>query len=395
MITQRPSHQVDFAPQWAQSLDVGAAGIALWHLENVRTGAGDWETAHEWAAAMVRHPVIAHPDICSLYGGAPAVAFVMNAADQPLYTPALEALDPHITALIRRRLAAAHQRIDDQQLPALREYDLIGGLTGLGAYALLRHGDSDIVHSVLSYLVRLTHPLATTTGTLPGWWCGNAPDTSTPEAWDGGHGDLGISHGITGPLALLATAHRRGITVPGLPEAMIRICHWLDQWQTGQGAAAWWPGAISRREAADWTLHQPGPSRPSWCYGTPGIARAQQLAALALGDRRRQQLAETALAGCLADERQLAQIRDLSLCHGWAGLIQSVWRCAADAGRDSPLATRLPYLHSLMDQHQALHGLPADAGLLNGTAGVHLARHTTTTNFAPLTRWDACLLLAG
>ena len=24
---------------------------------------------------------------------------------------------------------------------------------------------------------------------------------------------------------------------------------------------------------------QPGPGRPSWCYGTPGIARAQQLAA--------------------------------------------------------------------------------------------------------------------
>lgn len=63
-----------------------------------------------------------------------------------------------------------------------------------------------------------------------------------------------------------------------------------------------------------------GPQRPSWCYGTPGLARAQQLAALALTDPRRQQLAEHALAGYVSDVRQLSQLRDASVCHGWAGL---------------------------------------------------------------------------
>ena len=55
--------------------------------------------------------------------------------------------------------------------------------------------------------------------------------------------------------------------------------------------------------------------------GTPGLARAQQLAALALGDRARQQAAEDALARCLADPVQLARISDPALCHGWAGLL--------------------------------------------------------------------------
>ncbi|MGH3622096.1 MAG: lanthionine synthetase LanC family protein, partial [Sciscionella sp.] len=59
-----------------------------------------------------------------------------------------------------------------------------------------------------------------------------------------------------------------------------------------------------------------GPLQPSWCYGTPGIARAQQLAALATGDTRRRHTAETALLGCLHDPNQLARIIDPGLCHG-------------------------------------------------------------------------------
>lgn len=38
------------------------------------------------------------------------------------------------------------------------------------------------------------------------------------------------------------------------------------------------------------------PARPSWCYGTPGLARARQLAGLALRDLARQEAAEHALA---------------------------------------------------------------------------------------------------
>src|SRR5687767_3976253 len=66
------------------------------------------------------------------------------------------------------------------------------------------------------------------------------------------------------------------------------ICSWLDQWQKGDETAARWPGTISMSELESGTLGQTGPQRPSWCYGTPGIARAQQLAGLALGDQARQ-----------------------------------------------------------------------------------------------------------
>jgi len=54
-------------PGWGESLFTGAAGIALLHIEYARTGAGDWDTAHQWGTAMIRNPVTAHPDVCGLH----------------------------------------------------------------------------------------------------------------------------------------------------------------------------------------------------------------------------------------------------------------------------------------------------------------------------------------
>ncbi len=200
-----------------------------------------------------------------------------------------------------------------------------------------------------------------------------------------------MAHGIAGPLALLSIAMRSGITVAGHAEAIGRICTWLDQWRTGTGEHAWWPETISRAEHHSGTVRQVGPGRPSWCYGTPGLARAQQLAGLALPDPRRQRRAEHALAGCLTDERQLALLTEASLCHGWAGLLHTTWRVAVDAVDPEPFA--VPQLLRRVERFLHLHGPPPHDGLLDGVAGVHLANHTVTVETAPRSGWDACLLL--
>ncbi|MGH3885760.1 MAG: hypothetical protein ACRDSZ_04180 [Pseudonocardiaceae bacterium] len=79
-----PPPRRDPTPGWGQSLSTGAAGIALLHIEYARAGTGGWDTVHHWAAAMTRDPVIAHPDACGLFRGAPAVAFVLGAAEHPV-----------------------------------------------------------------------------------------------------------------------------------------------------------------------------------------------------------------------------------------------------------------------------------------------------------------------
>lgn len=375
----------------SQSLSNGAAGTALLHIAYAHAGVGDWGTAHRWAGAMTRGSVVADPEACGLFRGAPAVAFVLRVAARSEYAAALRTLDGHITTLTRHRLERAYERIERAELPELREFDLINGLTGIGVY-LLQANHTDLLRDVLSYLVRLVESVTVDGQELPGWWTSNGPADQPAPAWSGGHGNLGLAHGIAGPLALLATAMRSGVIVPGHPEALDRICVELDQWRCGSLGKPWWPGLLSPTEWRERTVSQRGPQRPSWCYGTPGLARAQQLAALALGDRRRQHRAENALVGCITDQRQLDQLGDLGVCHGWAGLVHTTRRAAADAGPDSALAALLPALYTRFEQQLQDQEPPTSDGLLEGAAGIALTRRNTHgTPFT--TPWDACLLL--
>src|SRR5207248_2435963 len=161
------------------------------------------------------------------------------------YAPALAVLDERISDLTRDRLRRARERIDARLLPALREYDLIRGLTGIGAYLLHRLSSiptsgGGLLREVLAYLVRLTEPVTIDDRmVLPGWWSGNAPNDQPSPDWPGGHGNIGMAHGIAGPLALLSITLQRGITVLGHAEAIERIGAWLDQWRIGSGTQAW------------------------------------------------------------------------------------------------------------------------------------------------------------
>ncbi|GAB3155450.1 lanthionine synthetase C family protein [Micromonospora sonneratiae] len=379
-------------PDWNQCLATGAPGIALLHIHAARAGTGSWSTAQRWAAAMTGHSIDAHADNSSLYLGAPAVAFVLHCAEQPAWAGTLDALDGHIATATQQRLARAHDRIDWQQLPTLGEFDLISGLTGIGAYLLHRRHD-DLLREVLVYLVRLTQPLVVGGGTLPGWWSHHGPADRPSPQWPGGHCNLGMAHGIAGPLSLLSLAMRRGVTVSGQAASIDRICTWLDRWRCGSTPSIWWPEMISRSEWPTHTVRRETPPRPSWCYGTPGLARAQQLAGIALGDTRRQQHAERAFAACLTDPRQVDQLDNPTLCHGWAGLTVTASRIAEDSINDMGLADRVSYLREQTRAYAHHHKASGD-GLLEGATGVDLALAATAATSPATPQWDTCLLLS-
>ncbi len=303
-------------PGWGQSLANGAPGIALRHIERARAGHTGWDPVHHLAQAMTRTPIQANPAIASLFYGAPAVAYALHAAGQPAYRTALAALDNSINALIQTRLDAAHRRIDAGIVATAREFDLINGLTGLGVYLLHRHHDHWLLRDILSYLVRFTEPVNAEGQILPGWCAAGSPDRRQSPRWNGGHAGFGMAHGLAGPLALLSVTMRRRVIVSGQASAIRSACAWLARWQAGHDSRTWWPEAISRDELDSGTVSRSGPHRPSWCYGTPGVARACHLASLALSDPQQIRAAEQALAGCLNDPRQLAQLTGLGLCHG-------------------------------------------------------------------------------
>ncbi|PNG93440.1 lanthionine synthetase C family protein [Streptomyces malaysiensis] len=381
MTTNSPIADVDTATR--QSLAHGPLGIALLHIEQAHRGTGSWQSVHRQLAAI--GPLIDNNE-ANLFLGAPAMAYALHlaAADSDRYATALHTLDAIVAAHTRRRLSAAHARIDQGKPTSFAEYDLLRGLTGLGALLLRRAPDSHEMRGVLEYLVRLTEPLPSPGGeTLPGWWVWHAPihlGAPTP----GGHANAGLAHGITGPLALLALAKRHGITVHGHNDAMARICRWLDRIRRTDQHGTCWPPWVTKTTAVPTS-----PATPSWCYGAPGLARAQQLAAIALGDVDRKRMAERALLYCLADPRQLNQLTNRGLCHGVGGLIRIVQRVAQDAEKPSVFTDRLPQLNESFLNLNPL----AESGFLEGAVGAVLAFQSAEVGTAPATDWDACLLL--
>ncbi|GLZ01863.1 lanthionine synthetase C family protein [Actinoplanes sp. NBRC 103695] len=383
----------DYGPhstRWhAQSLSKGAAGVSILHGVRAQTGHGGWEPVHTWLRRATAD-TLNNSTGAGLWFGTPAVTHALTTAAPHAHPAALDPLDRAVADLAERRLAAAEVRLAARQRPSLSEFDLVRGLTGLGAHLLTRQPDGALLRRVLQYLVRLTEPLDTNDDIgrhAPGWWSADAANPDQPVP--GGHANFGMAHGITGPLALLALAMRHTIIVPGHTEAIGRISTWLDTWRQADPAGPWWPEKVT---AVDLHAGRPtaiGPARPSWCYGTPGIARAQQLAGIALGDPARQQTAEDALTRCLADPVQLGRIIDPSLCHGWAGLAATLWYAAADA-RSTALSAHVPRILRLLIQH-ANDPTPERSGLTAGHAGVALTLHTFAT--CTHVRWATSLLI--
>nr|WP_245633560.1 hypothetical protein [Amycolatopsis jejuensis] len=178
-----------------QSLADGPAGQALLARER-------GQDAHRWLAALVAEPVMAHPEEASLFEGAPAVAFALVPTAQHR---ALTVLGDHVEKITSSKLDAAYQRMGRGELADKREFDLIGGLTGLGAY-LLRCGTADeLLREVLRYLVGLTrtHPDG-----RPGWWACRSWPGLADGARQPGHGPR-HRRAADAALARSAPRHRR------------------------------------------------------------------------------------------------------------------------------------------------------------------------------------------
>ncbi|MFI7225137.1 lanthionine synthetase C family protein [Nonomuraea angiospora] len=374
----------------SQSLTKATAANALLHIERALTGTGDWNSAHAHIRQATAGPIDSAPH-AGLYYGTPAIAFVLHAAStggNPRYQAAARALDKHLARLTQRRLATAAERIRRRAPATFAEYDLFHGLTGIAVLLLLRAPGSDLLAGILSYVTRLTKPRRVDGEELPGWWVAHDPDPLLPTP--GGHVNLGLAHGAAGLLALLSLAALRGCTVPGQADAIDALGGWFDQWRQNSPDGTWWPQWLTHEELRTGRTTQPGPGRPSWCYGAAGIARAQQLAALATRDPVRRGLAEKAMADCLTDQ-QLQKITEPGLCHGMAGVYQTAYRAALDA-RNPAIGRRLPALAAALSQHATANQDDTE-GLPTGPAGVGLALETARHTTPPRSGWDACLLI--
>ncbi|MFG2718937.1 lanthionine synthetase C family protein [Streptomyces sp. NPDC048416] len=383
-------------PARVDSLAVGHPGVSLLFATLAAGGQDEARRiAHAHLAAAIRPPGGLRAS--GLYAGAAAVAFAarLAATGPDAYRSLLDAVTPGVAeAAVSRARALRTGRARGAGAPS-HLYDVVAGVTGLTRLLLAVDPQGPALRECLETLVDLTQPAAPTAhGALPGWWAPDGPGPQGPNpAFPHGHLNLGLAHGIPGPLALLALAHEQGVRVPGHDAAIERVAHWLTGWAYENAYGTYWPMSVRAEDELSGERPPHPPTRAAWCYGTPGVARALFLAGRALGEERWQELAAGSLRAALARPAHTWALEGTGLCHGTGGLLHIAARMAYDAG-DGELAVQLPLLAA-----QVADGLgeaAQGAGFLEGQAGAALALHTYAQggpSDPELLTWEAALLL--
>ncbi|KNB53136.1 lanthionine synthetase C family protein [Streptomyces caatingaensis] len=393
------------------TLSDGAPGIALLHLEG-----GSPRAARRWLDEAVAVARTAPGGAQGLYRGVPALSFALMRAASAAGRP------PRAAGRLAEgvgEFAAGLARWERRRRPreggcvAVGTYDVISGLAGLGAHLLDAPSRTEALAEVLTALTGLTVPLRVDGRRLPGWWTAQVQEGLAPATAETGHANVGLAHGVPGPLALLALAREAGVTVPGQDAAVRVLAGWLMDVRQRGDEGPWWPRTMVLGPGGGPPVAgEAAPGRPSWCYGTAGVARALYLAGRALDVPEWRDTAVAAWHAALAGARRAhegraaGRLAEAGLCHGWSGLLQATWRMAHDTG-DPGLRAALPWLAGrvleLADPEAPFALTPPlpragpasdPAGFLTGAAGAALALRTFATDTAPATGWDRALLLA-
>jgi hypothetical protein len=383
---------------WAQSLADGALGHVLADVELALSGELPW--AHVESA--FDELGTAEPDVsssASLFYGAPAISFVLDAATANGYThPAelQEGLDQDLADVVRRRLAPARARQMAGTPPMEGEFGLLHGLLGLGVVLLRRAPASEalnlLLDDVLRYVVDLARPRLLLGLRAPGWYVPHdpAPGVNTP----GGHVSNTLPDGAAGLLAFLALCAHAGHDVPRQQDAIGSLVKWFALTRQDGPGGSWWPAWVTPDQIHDLYAGRPLAAAvppPSWS-GLAGMARAVQMGAATVGDTGTRNLAEATIAACLTP-RQIRRLTTTGLQDGLAGLYQ-VGRRAEAGSANLGTGTAGDLLRDLVVDHEAADGRDGGAGFLTGTAGIHLATQTMRRVNGPISVWDMCLLIA-
>lgn len=305
-----------------------------------------------------------------------------------------------LNTLDQRICEVVYQQVGQMELQhhgfGSSQYDVISGLSGVGAYLLCRSDIStcrEALHKIGSMLVALSG----NEHGVPHWYVPHEmimQDTLPPH-YPTGLMDSGMAHGITGPLATLALMYKHNEIVPDHSHAIEEMANWLianrcdDEWGINWGTM--YP--------IEGVGEPPRPARTAWCYGAPGIARALWLAGSALNNDAYKKTAIDAMkAVCCKSLQDVPP----NLCHGIAGILMITLRFWNDtqmpifetAAQD--ILTQLIRLYDsnfLLGYRDHEYDRRLDrADLLNGSIGITLALLASNYNVEPT--WDRLFLLA-
>ena len=238
---------------------------------------------------------------CGLYNGLAGMAWAIQYSATRLAEP--EFVDQDLSDLF--------EVIEDfLNLDEPLEYDLIGGIVGIGMFALtLQSGWRErLIKKVLERLeasaISVEHGVAWQTPSFRNAKPADPTHAQSPEF------NLGIAHGVPGVVNFLAQCSLREVGGEHARGLLQLATEWLCRQalrSPGQSCFGYVAGSST-------------PSRAAWCYGDPGIAVALVNASSALGSSAINDHALSVVRRSAARNMVDSGVVDTGYCHGTAGL---------------------------------------------------------------------------
>ncbi|MCM3699010.1 lanthionine synthetase C family protein [Paenibacillus macerans] len=208
------------------------------------------------------------------------------------------------------------------------DYDAISGLSGIASYLLLLEGYEEITQEILEFIVLICSYKQLDGVSIPNF-CIQNENTGIEFGLvhHDGHINLGLAHGIAGPLVVLSNAYKKGYMVKGQRKIISNILDIYRKFAIVRNKRTYWSGMIPLNEYLS-GASELGKTREGWCYGGIAIARALHIAANALNDSTAQRWAEGIITERVKMDLADYELISPTLCHGYAGVLSILVRMA-------------------------------------------------------------------
>lgn len=349
----------------------------------------------------------------SLYTGLAGINFVTYTAskNRKRYNSFLEQLDKNLLERLDQFLYHAEKDHLNNNGTSALVYDLINGLAGINIYLLMtsdKPENLEMAKRINRFLIsHIIKTIKINGYYVPGWYI---PPKNSPylerESFPDGNFNLGISHGITGVLAMLSLSFSKGIIVQGQKQSIKYIVDWILKLKSSDDFGVFWPGRISFEKYVKQDFSTNRQLRESWCYGNPGILRALFLANSILKDNELNKLIIKGFNAIYLRNDTLHNLRSSIFCHGKAGLLQTTIQIQNEIKSDilnnniEKLANEiiadydknLPYGYTDLILYNGKNSIINKPGLLEGSVGIGLSLLSLIKKNQN-TLWDKVFLL--
>lgn len=285
-----------------------------------------------------------------------------------------------------------------------QDFDVIVGASGIVRYLMLFDDtrSKEGCKKLLNYLIELTHDIDIKNEQVPGMYIASHNQSLEEEKmlYRNGNFNLGLSHGMAGPLAALCYAKQKSIILPGMDDAIDKIKDIYLKWNKFEDGGIIFPTRLSFEDYVKGDINEVELRNcASWCYGEPGLASILYQVGKINKDKKLMTFAKDIMNGVGKRPIEDWNIFSPMFCHGYAGVACMVNKMYQLTSDQDFLKYKRKALHSMVDQYQSdltfgfdCYAGKEDPALLTGTAGILLVLLSERT---PQTEnWDFVYLLS-